>query len=348
MELYQRKVSPLYGTETAEEIEKYVDAYGGFHDDPFFAYDRGLFGPTLYQGGVGAAEQRCIELVAQDCQFLKRGFAYAWKTWKPDLTFHYTPMSDSAGHQWVGILDDSIRGHDRALASKLWPFYRKVYQLQDDWLGFVMDHVGKDTVVALMSDHGMAGAHSYVHLNNALQQAGLLVRDSKNQIDWSKSKAAIPSWSDFFVVVNTADRKGGIVPAFEVDAVLAEAERALLGIKDSDGKPIVTGVFRPQDAQMLGIGGPTGGDLYFELAPGFYPSNRANETMVAPYGKEASGGVHGFFPYRRKMGAIFLAAGPGLSRGKSLPIMRQVDVFPTLCKALGMPSPKDAVGVPHE
>ena len=41
----------------------------------------------------------------------------------------------------------------------------------------------------------------------------------------------------------------------------------------------------------MGIGGPAGGDVYFELAPGYYPSNRANANLVAPYGKEIGGGV---------------------------------------------------------
>lgn len=348
MELYQRKISPLFGTESPKDIEAYVDAYGGFHDDPFFAYDRGLYGPTLYQGGSGEAEKRALELVKQDCEFLKRGFAYGWKRWTPDVMFHYTPMSDSAGHQWMGALDPNCPGYDPAVAEKLWPFYKQVYRLQDDWLGFILDTVGKDTVVALMSDHGMAGARWYVHINNALEQAGLLVRDAQGQVDWSRTKAAVPTWSDFFVVVNTTDRKGGIVFESEKAEVVRAAQNALLSIRDpKSGDPIVTAVHRPEDAVGMGIGGPTGGDLYFELAPGYYPSNRANATLLAPYGKEIGGGVHGFFPYRRTMSAIFYASGPGLAKGVELPVMRHVDVFPTLFRAVGLPTPKNAVGAAY-
>lgn len=348
MELYQRKVSPMYGTEPPSTIERYVEAYGGFHDDPFFPYERGMFGKTLFQGGDGEAEKRVLELVKQDCDFLKRSFAYGWKTWKPDVLFHYTPMSDSAGHVWMGALDEAIPDHDPLVAAKLWPFYKQVYKLQDEWLGFILDSVGKDTVVALMSDHGMAGARSYVYLNNALEKAGLLTRTASGQIDWSKTKAAIPAWSDFFVVVNGVDRKGGIVPGYERPAVLAAVRKALLGVRDPKTEdPIVTAVFEPEDAQGMGIGGPTGGDVYFELAPGYYPSNRANASITAPYGREIGGGVHGFFPYRRSMGAIFYASGPGLPNRRHLPIVRHIDVFPTLFKAVGLPMPKDAVGTAY-
>ena len=348
MELYQRKASAILGTETAAETARYVDAYGGFHDDPFFPYERGLFGKTLFQGGDGEAEKRVLELVKQDCDFLKRSFAYGWKTWKPDVLFHYTPMSDSAGHVWVGALDEGIPGHDPAIAAKLWPIYKQVYKLQDEWLGFILDSVGKDTVVALMSDHGMAGARSYAYLNNALEKAGLLARTASGQIDWTKTKAAIPAWSDFFVVVNGVDRKGGIVSRFERPAVLECVKKALLDVRDpSTGAPIVTAVFEPEDAAGMGIGGPAGGDVYFELAPGYYPSNRANANIVAPYGKEIGGGVHGFFPYRRSMSAIFYASGPGLAKGAELPVIRHIDVFPTLFKAVGLPMPKDAFGTAY-
>lgn len=346
--LYQRKVSPLYGTQDAKETERYVDAYGGFHDDPFFPYERGAFGVPLFKGGDGTAERRCLELVAQDCQFLKRGFAYAWKRWRPDVTFHYTPMSDSAGHVWVGFLDDALPNHDRALAAKLWPFYRKVYQLQDDWLGFVLETVGSQTVVALLSDHGMAGAHSYAYVNTALEQAGLLVRNDRGQIDWTKTKAAVPTWSDFFVVVNSTDRKGGIVAPSDVDAVVDAAAEALLQFKDDSGKHLVTGVFRPRDSASLGLGGPAGGDLYFELAEGYYPSNRLNAKATSPYGEAGPGGVHGYFPYRRKMGAIFYASGGKLPKGRALPIIRHIDVFPTLFKAIGLRPAPGTQGVGYE
>lgn len=344
MELYQRKVSPLYGTEAEGTIREYVMNYGGFHDDAWGAYEKGIFGKTISQRGDGTAEKRILEIVRQDCQFLKQGFAFAWKKWRPDLLMHYTPMSDSAGHTLVGGIDPDT-AQDPVLAEKLLAVYKKVYQLQDDWLGFILDTVGKNTVVSLTSDHGMAGARHYLALNNVLEKAGLCVRDAQNRVDWSKSKAAIPNWSDFFVVVNTLDRKGGIVSRFDRDEVLKQVRKALLDARDDNGEPVVTGVFQPDQMQGLGLGGPTGGDLYFEVAPGLYPSNRFSNSLLSPYGNEIGGGVHGFMPYRRKMGAIFYAAGPGLERGRQLPVIRHIDVFPTLCKATGLPVPKDAVGI---
>lgn len=346
MELYQRKVSAIFGTEKPETIKAYVEAYGGFHDDEFSAYEGGLFGKPIYEGGAGSAENRVLEIVKQDCDFLKRSFAYAWKTWKPEVLFHYTPMSDSAGHTWMGAIDPDT-ANDPALREKLFAIYKKVLQLQDGWLGFIMDTVDKNTVVSLMSDHGMAGSRKTLYVNKILEDAGLCVRDSKNAIDWTKSKAAVPAWSDFFVVVNTTDRKGGIVPIDERDTVVAQIKEALLNARDSGGKLVVTGVFRPEDAMGMGIGGPTGGDVYFEIPAGFYPSNRSSKELVVDIKSPIGNGVHGFMPYRRRMSAIFYAAGPGLPKGVQLPVMRHIDIMPTLCKAVGLPKPKNATGIAY-
>jgi len=343
IELYLRAVGGLKGTESLADRTRYSDAYGGFHDDPFFNYQKGMFGTPLYKGGDGEAERRCLELVRQDCEFLKRSFDYGWKQFQPDVMFHYTPMSDSAGHTWMGALDPGNPGYDEAIAAKLWPFYEEVYKLQDAWLGHILDAVEGKAIVALMSDHGMAGVRNYFQVNTVLERAGLLVRDG-NRIDWSKTKIGVPDWTDFFLVVNGTDRKGGIVPPEQRATVIEAARKALLSAVDSTGMPFVTLTATPTDFPYLGMGGPRGGDLYFELAPGYYPSNRASRDLVSKNGDEIGAGVHGFYPQRRTMHAIFYAAGPGLQVGKSIPAVRQIDIMPTLCAALGIPAPKNATG----
>lgn len=343
LELYQRKVAAIRGTEEPTETEKYIDAYGAHHDDPFSNYEDGMFGTPLYKGGDGTAENRILEIVHHDCEMLKKGFAYGWSRWKPDLLMHYTPMSDSAGHTWMGALDPTLKGHDPMLAKRLMPFYEQVFQLQDEWLGFILDTVKDQAVVALLSDHGMAGANKTVFVNKALSDAGLVSFDSNRRIDLTKSSIFVPSWSDFFLVLNREGRKSGFVAPLEEAALLEKAKKALLEARDN-GQPIFTSVILAKDSQGMGLGGPSGGDIYFELAPGYYPSNRQSDNLVGPYGNEIGGGVHGYMPYRASMSAIFYAAGPGLKKGASVRSVRHVDVFPTLCTAVGFPVMKDAVG----
>ena len=44
------------------------------------------------------------------------------------------------------------------------------------------------------------------------------------------------------------------------------------------------------------------------------------------------------------MHAILYLGGPGVAQGKAIPAVRQVDVFPTLARLLGIEPPADVVG----
>jgi len=343
--LYQRAVNGLRGAAPREEIERYLDAYGGFHAAPFNPYENGALGKTLWQGGDGTAERRLLECIRLDIEFLKRGTRYAIKRWNPDLLHHYTPWSDSAGHMWMGALDPASPRYDPALAQKLWPFYAQVFELQDDWLGAILREMDRESVLCLVSDHGMEGVGRFFAPNAALEKAGLVARTSENRIDLARTKVCAPPWGDFFVCVNGTDWKGGVVPPAEREAVLRAAADALLAATDpATGQRIVTGVFRPEEMVGIGMGGPTGGDLYIELAPGYYPTNRPGSEVVQALPLPIGGGMHGYFPLRPKMQAVCFFVGAGVPQGVRLPGLRQIDVAPTLARLLGIPAPKDAQG----
>jgi predicted AlkP superfamily phosphohydrolase/phosphomutase len=345
MMLYQRSASGLRGAATAAQVEAYQKAYPGFHDEVFHDYEDGLFGKTLMQGGDGLAERRLLETVRLDCEFLKSGTRWAWQTFRPDVLTHYTPSSDGAGHTWMGILDQNKPGHNPALAAKVWPFYKEVFKLQDGWLGTILEIAGSDTVVALVSDHGMAGASKFFNVNAVLEQAGILARTPADSYDLAKTKALAPPGGEFFVSINGTDRKGGIVPPEDKEELLKQIQAALLSAKDPQtGAPIVVRVYRPADLPDLGLAGEPCGDLYMDLAAGYYPSGRLAKEIVSPMPEANGGGVHGFYPKRRDMHAIFYLYGPGVKKGTLGPQAYQVDVAPTLARLIGIPAPKQAVG----
>lgn len=344
-ELYQRAAYGLRGIATKEQIEGYFAAYGGFHDDLFWKhYTTGELGKPIWDGGDGTAERRVVETVRLDVEFLKRGTRYAFTEWKPDVLFHYTPLIDSAGHTWIGVMDPASPRYDPAIAAKYWPYYEAIVELEDDWLGDMLHLGGDDTLVCLVSDHGMQGTDKQFNPNAVLEQAGLLtLKDGR--IDLSASRAFVPSWGDFAVRVNTTDWKGGIVPPEDTSAVVERARRALLAATDPEnGRQIVVSAFAPEEVVGLGIGGPTGGDLYYDVAPGYYPLPKDGAPMLKKLTRPIGAGDHGYFPLRRSMQAIFYLSGPGVANGAQIPGVRQIDIAPTLSRLLGIPPPRDAVG----
>lgn len=347
--LYRRAAYALQGAASPRDLAAYEAAYPGFHDDPFWLYRRGGFGLSLGQGGDGTAENRVLELVAMDLDLVTSGSLFALRHFRPDLLFHYTPMSDSAGHLWMGALDPSVAGHDPALAARLWPYYARVFELQDAWLGALVAAAPPGTIMAVVSDHGMAGVRRFVHVNRMLEQAGLLAWDDEGRIDLLRTRALAP-FVDFAVRVNTTEWKGGIVPPAEREAVLAAATAALLAARDPDtGRPVIARVFRPDEvpageAHDWGLAGPRAGDLFYDLAPGYYLQVQRSERVVTPTETPWGEGHHGFSPLRPDMLAIFYAAGPGLASGVKLDGVRHIDLAPTLAHLLGIPAPAQATG----
>ncbi len=344
--LYQRKASALKGAATAAELEEYLAAYPGFHDEPLYLYEAGAFGAPLMAGGDGSAEKRALELVAFDLQLVTRGTLWAIDRWRPDLVFHYSPMTDQAGHVWVALLDPTLPGHDPVLAARIWPYYARVYHLLDRWLGAIRSHVGPQTVIAIASDHGMAGVHRDFFANRALEEAGLLARTEDDQIDLAHTVVLMPHFGEFSLNVNLRGLwRGGIVAPEDKETVLRRASAALLAVRDPEGgTAVVERLFRPDRTPSFGLGGPRSGDLYFDLAPGYYARHGLSPQAVVDTRRPWGGGEHGFWPQRRDMHAIFYLAGKGVPAGVKLPGVRHIDVAPTLSALLGIPAPAQATG----
>jgi hypothetical protein len=107
----------------------------------------------------------------------------------------------------------------------------------------------------------------------------------------------------------------------------------------------VRAVFDPEvDGAALGIGGPFAPDLYVDPALGYQIQARADAPSVAAPGPPTGSGAHGPAPWRRKLHAIFYAAGPGVRAGARLGLVRTIDVAPTVAWLLGVPAPADAIG----
>ncbi len=344
MTLYRRAAHSLQGASTTAQREEYLKAYGGFYDSPFETYSNGEFGKTLWQEGDGTAERRLIELVRLDCEFLKRGTRFAWSRWKPDLLLHYAPMTDGAGHTWMGVLDPDTPRYNPALARKIMPFYEQVFQLQDEWLGAVLDMVGQETVVCLVSDHGMAGVGKQFSPARFLIETGFATTKQDGSIDLTRTAVFTLNNNELLLSVNGTDRKGGIVPPEERESLIQQLTQVLLSATDPDtGKHIVTRVFRPEETAGLGIGGEAGGDLYYDVAPGYDPAELL-PTVVQNIASPIGGGSHGFYSGRRKMQAIWYIGGAGVRQGVKIGGVHQTDIAPTLSHLLGIPPPANAVG----
>lgn len=305
-------------------------------------YQQGSFGRTIPSGGSGGAEARYLETVtfAQHQLMETNRWALAHLPW--DLFFAYTPFPDESEHLWRGYLDPGLSTYREEVADRLRPFLEQVYKTSDDHLGLFLADRPADTIVAVISDHGMQGANKRFAINRLLQQKGLLAIDAQGRIDLSKTKVLYPSINNGYLLINSIDRKNGIVAAEQRKELARQLGELLSEVRDGD-QPVVKNVY---DAEIhgaeMGMGGPSGGDIYIELAPGYDFDPRTTPepviTQVEPYGS------HGASPEQSSMRTLMLFQGPGIAAGRRLQNVRIIDFAPTISGLLGFPAPKNSSG----
>ncbi|MGH7843843.1 MAG: alkaline phosphatase family protein [Candidatus Binatia bacterium] len=305
-------------------------------------YLHGALGRPIFRGGDGTAELRYLETVALSQRQTIKATIWAMRTLSWDLLLTYTPYPDEAEHLWRGFLEPALPGFRRDVAERLRGFMEAIYAGCDGLLGEVLRSRPQNTILALVSDHGMEGVSRAVRINLALKRAGLLVLDGKGRVDLSRTKALYPATDNAYILINTTDRKQGIVPLEERAQVVEEIRAALKQVQDL-GHAVVTDVFDAEtEGRKMGIGGNAGGDVYLDLAPGYsFDANlRSGDWIVSrePYG------THSFNPARSSMRTIMMFYGPGVAAGRKLERARASDFAPTLARLLGIATPRAASG----
>ena len=310
-------------------------------------YSQGALGRTLPNGGDGTAEARYLETVTFAQHQLMEANRWALEHLPWELFIAYTPFPDEAEHMWRGFLEPSLPGFRQDLADRLRPLLQQVYRLSDELLGLLMAHRTEDTIVALISDHGMEGTYRLFAVNKLLRESGILAMDERGRVDLARTKAIYPAINNGYLLINSIDRKGGIVTPEQRQELVQRIRGLLLEMRDGE-RQVVTGVYDARvDGDTMGIGGESGGDIYIDLLPSYEvdPKFSAAELIA----KRDPHGTHGFNPLRPSMRTLMVLNGPGIRPGQRLSGVRIIDFAPTLAELLRVPVPKDATGkVLHE
>jgi predicted AlkP superfamily phosphohydrolase/phosphomutase len=309
------------------------------------AYAADGFGRTIATGGAGDAEAWLADIILANHQYFEGMVEFAaHEPW--DLLVLYVSSFDTAAHALTGMLDSDASTHSPARAAKAWPRLTELFRRTVDTFLANLRSRFSDATFVVVSDHGHEGAGRRVLPNVALRQAGLLAVDTRGRIDLSRSKAIMAPQKGHMIFVNSTSWKGGIVPPAERAAVARAAAAALLKIRDprTGAAPIRAVLDLRVDGKALGAGGGGAGDLIFDPEVDYFPDARVDGAETVTNTRPPGIGVHGMLPTRRKLQAIFYAAGPGVAAGRRLGLLRSIDVGPTVAALLGIPPPAHASG----
>jgi len=167
------------------------------------------------------------------------------------LMFFYFSSIDQRHHMLYREADPSDPLRPRDTAEDLTNAMRDTYRQIDEQVGKVMNSVGENTAIVVMSDHGFSSFRRQVHLNRWLEQHGYLrLTDSFNRdryewlqgIDWSATRAFAIGLNSLYLNVRGRESHG-IVSAKQRAALAQKlAQELSTWVDEENGQKVITQV----------------------------------------------------------------------------------------------------------
>ena len=227
----------------------------------------------------------------------------------------------------------------------------EIYKHNDLLVGKVMERLGKDDALIVLSDHGFSSFQRGVNLNRWLQKEGLLTlkqgatgeAEWLQDVDWSRTKAYSLGLTGMFLNMKGREAQGIVEPGEEEKAVKNAIIEKLGGIKD-DGRGVV-GIRKVFDTKVIYEGpySENAPDLIIGYNDGYRISWDCATGMVAgPVFEDnvkAWSGDHCVDP--RLVPGVFFS---NYKIDKDEPTL--LDIAPSVLKMFGLEPPKHMEGAP--
>ena len=232
----------------------------------------------------GLAERRFLETLELHARQTMRHTRALLAEYNPRLLVDYISTPDDMLHNWWGL---AAQG-DKFIE----PYRRWGYQIIDERVTQLSQLLKEEDHIVIVSDHGMTAMHTELRINKLLEELGYADR--------------LAAQDHFLIAKDRTDQ-----------ALLEEAKQKLDSYKDGETKVFTEWFWPKEAATKFGIGGEYGGDLYFDLAPGYKSVADTKKPTIVKL--ERTKGEHGPLPTRPDLQALFIAYGPNLhSRAASM------------------------------
>jgi len=301
-------------------------------------------------------ERQRLELLRARC---RRG--------APDFLFTVVAITDRAQHWFWKFQDRSHAGWTQEGEDLYGEVIRDAYRLSDEFLGMLMEELGPEVPIAVVSDHGFGAQRSDFHINTWLEQQGLLVRKptprwtmkrlrrfqrvpvwvpwrktqaSAEDIDWTQTKAFC---SLHGICINQRGREPeGIVEPAQVEPLLHEIEERLKRLVMPSGKRGCDFFIRAADFYS-GPRAAEAPDLQFQMDDlACLPKDDWGVGRL--YTERKFAGISG----THRFNGVFTFSSPQSWNGKWVEGMHIRHTAPTLLHALGEGVPSWMEGQVHE
>ncbi len=248
-----------------------------------------------------------------------------------DLLMSYIPVIDEAGHQ-LDLADPRQAGYSDERRDALAAARLHVWQSVDRELARLLATLDLGTtVVAVVSDHGMAPVHTQVDANVLLREKGLLATDPRGKIVANGTTVQAVG-SGGVIHVYLAPGHEDLVPTLRD---LFTGWRVGAGPGEAPVERVLTR--REAAAPEIGLASPNSGDLILFLNEGYMAGNGLREGKAAF--PSTALGMHGYLNTHPDMHGIYMVLGAGIAPGNAGTV-RNPEVAGRVSGWLGIEKPR--------
>ena len=287
-------------------------------------------------------EDPFLEQVNEVSREVKAIFDHELDRFKKGILFCYFESSDIIQHMFWRYTDPRHPLYDEKGAKKYGNVITGWYQKMDSILGEVMDTIGDDDILIVLSDHGFNTFRRSVHVNTWLRRNGYLEltdpraplgRELLADIDWSRTRAYAIGFGSIYINQTGRESQGIVKPGEETEALKKELSEKLRTWQDEPYQlPIISSVYRKEEI-FWGPFSDEMPDLYLGFAIGYRASwqtamGAVPENLVEDNRKKWSGD-HLFDP--KLIPGVLFVNRPITKNDPSL-----YDITPTILKLVGV------------
>ncbi|MFP7753488.1 alkaline phosphatase family protein [Thermodesulfobacteriota bacterium B35] len=277
------------------------------------------------------------------------------RTRPADLTAILFDGPDKMLHMGWRFLDpDLFPAQPTSWEARIRTLLHEYFRELDTFLAEIEVLAGPEARIFMASDHGFGPSREVLRINTWLAEQGYLTwrqvedlaEDDRERyrrlidrhfvlLDWDRTTAYASTTTSNGIHIRVARSEGGSgVPVAEYETFRQELIDKLYRITDHEGRPVISRVMTREEA-FPGPNNLRAPDLTIATRDHGFLSIVNREPVL--YRRPKVEGTH--YPV-----GVFMAAGPGISRGGSLGAMQLVDIAPCLLHSLGLPVPSDLEG----
>lgn len=295
-----------------------------------------------------------LEEMQMSLDWHKKATGFIYEKYQPDVFIQdtYTPNQMLESRWWHRYIDTDNKDYTPEGAKTAMVDILKMYQGLDAILGEAMQKADKNTLIVLSSDHGIAGLHKQVKLNNLFAQKGWFRFTTDRAtgepiIDWANTKVAFLKMAHVYINPNGLGGNWKRGSGTEYEKLREEVINTLQNeLIDQDGSKVLIQAVKWEDApKFFDLPTDRVGDIVLEVQKGYQWLEEPDETLSIFVEPLTSGYKQANNPKDPDMWTPFVIMGPGVKKGYKLenPISH-VDQMPTFLKLLNIKIPEYVQG----